>query len=317
MVSPSRDPIRGSTKFTYPDFFSMLRQVGIGCALFFLAGCQAPQELGPLTNRSPEYRFAFIGDYGNRSYIQEWAADDLWINGAKSIVTVGDNIYPNPSVATYEATIGPYFSWWLDQGTFYPALGNHDWDSPEGSRSYERYFGRTRYYDVDLDPAGRIHVYVLDSDPREPDGIDVNSKQAQWFRGRLEANRTRSCFHFVVFHHPVVSTNTNPQTICDGCEPRPEMDWAYETLGVDGVFVGHAHFAERFQVRGLNHWIVGNTTNDIDTDVFTRTSDSKYFRAVSGYLMGEVGPGWVSLGFRLRGANRFEDVVTLEKTCSP
>ena len=285
------------------------------CLPFMLAACETPEAIGPLTDNPALYRFAVIGDYGNRGPVQEWAADDMWTNDVRSILTVGDNIYPDPSVQTYEATISPYFSYWLDEGRFLPALGNHDWNGPEGSLPYQRYFKRDRYYDVDLDPEGKVHVYVLDSDPREPDGTTSTSTQANWFRDRITANRGRSCFHVVVFHHPILSTNVNPNTICDGCEPHPEMDWNFESLGVDAVFVGHSHWAERFTAHGLNHWTVGNTTHDIDPDNFTRSPASKFFRSASGYLLGEIGTNWLALAYRFKGDRKPADLVVLQKTC--
>ena len=61
-----------------------------------------------------------------------------------------------------------------------------------------------------------------------------------------------------------ISTKVDQSDFCIGCEPVPDMDWPWRDYGIDGVFSGHAHWAERFEHRGVMHWTVGNTTDDLD-----------------------------------------------------
>ena len=267
-----------------------------------------------LTVEKPTYRFAVIGDYGNKSLVEKWASEDLKDNNVKAIFTVGDNIYPDGS-SGYESHVGDFFSNWITvpRRNFWPAVGNHDWNGEFGLELYRKYFHLPRYYDTDLDDMHLIHLYVLDSDPREPDGIDWNSNQAKWFRSAVEKNRFRSCFQLVAFHHPAVSTKINQTSFCEGCEPVKEMDWPFKEIGIDAVFSGHAHWAERYTHNGMNYWTVGNTTDDLDLDNFKRNENSKFFKSQSGYLLGEVGPGWLAVAFKFMNEKRPEDIIEIKK----
>lgn len=269
-----------------------------------------------MTPNKPTYRFSVIGDFGNGSEVERWAQEDMMINDVKAIFTVGDNIYPD-GMSGYESHVGNFFYNWLTvpRNNFWPSPGNHDWNGEYGLRYYHAFFHVPRYYDIDLDDRHMVHLYVLDSDPREPDGIGWDSKQAEWFRAAIEKNRTRSCFHLVAFHHPPVSTKIDQTKFCEGCEPIKELDWPFRSYGIDGVFSGHAHWGERFTHDGINYWTVGNTTNDLDKGDFERTNNSKYFDARSGYLLGEVGPGWLALGFKIIDQKKVSDIIILNKEC--
>jgi hypothetical protein len=261
---------------------------------------------------SPVERIAVIGDFGNRSNIERWAGRDMALNGVETILTVGDNVYPYPQgLSDYDTHVGEFFGRWIRDRKFFPAIGNHDWDGPGESETFVRYFGVPRYYDFSV---GQVHFYVLDSDDREPDGIEWRSKQADWFRQRIAEN-PGDCFRFVVFHHPAVSTKIDQTSFCGGCEPVPEMDWPFESFGIDGVFSGHAHWAERFFRRRINFWTVGATTDDLDTIDFEVDERSKFFVSRSGYLVIEPSLNRLDIGFRFVGDESLSDVITLKKQC--
>ena len=269
-------------------------------------------KVPPVSTLVSNARLAVIGDYGNRSPVELWASRDMSLNGVTAIATVGDNVYPFPTgVSTYESHVGEFFGRWIRSRDFFPAIGNHDWDGPGESVPFEAFFGVPRYYDVTL---GQVHFFFLDSDEREPDGIAWNSRQAEWFRKRI-AESPDDCFRFVVFHHPAVSTKIDQSSFCIGCEPVPEMDWPWANFGVDGVLSGHAHWAERFEHRGVMHWTVGATTDDLDTIGFPVDARSKFFASRPGYLMMELSDGRLDAGFRFVGSNSLEDVITIRKSC--
>jgi hypothetical protein len=113
--------------------------------------------------------------------------------------------------------------------------------------AYTDYFtlpGNERYYDVDL---GLVHLFAVDSDPREPDGTTVDSAQAQWLRTRLA--RSNSCFNVVYFHHPAYSSGPHGSSL--------DMRWPFEAWGADVVLAGHDHVYERFEVGQIPYFTVG------------------------------------------------------------
>ena len=276
-----------------------------GCSLFLRPSRVSPP---PAPSSSSSVRVSVIGDFGNRSCVERWAARDIDLNSPASILTVGDNVYPYPNgLNDYETHVGEFFGHWIREGRFFPAIGNHDWNGPGESETFQRFFSLPRYYDVVIGP---FHFYVIDSDDREPDGIGWDSKQAAWFRERITAN-PQDIFRFVVFHHPAVSTKVDQSSFCVGCEPVPQMDWPWAEWGIDGVLSGHAHWAERFLHRGVMHWTVGATTDDLDPVGFPVDSRSRFMESRPGYLMMEGDEEHVTVGFRFANDDSLSDVIVL------
>ena len=162
----------------------------------------------------PPLRFAVIGDYGSG---EQQAADvaalvKSW--NPEFIVTVGDNNYPVGAAETIDQNIGQFYHEYIfpyqgqyGEGSstfrFFPTLGNHDWDT-QGAQPYLDYFtlpGNERYYDVTWGP---VHIFALNSDSREPDGVGRSSIQAQWLKERLAASTLP--WKLVVMHVPVYSS---------------------------------------------------------------------------------------------------------------
>ena len=166
-------------------------------ALAALAGCgrtaldwvpEPPPDGG--RTRALLARFAVIGDYGNDSADEARVARMVSGWNPDFIITTGDNNYPSGSAETIDANIGRHYERFIGNyhgaygpgavvNRFWPSPGNHDWD--DGAlAAYIDYFtlpGNERYYDVTIGP---VHLFALDSDPREPDGNTEDSLQARW-----------------------------------------------------------------------------------------------------------------------------------------
>jgi hypothetical protein len=135
---------------------------------------------------------------------------------------------------------------------FFPALGNHDWHTTAGSPPLPQpsldYFdlpGNERYYDVVIGP---VHVFVVDSDAHEPDGIESTSVQADWLRQGL-VNSTAP-WRIVTMHHPPYSSS-----LAHGSTPA--MQWPYADWGATAVFAGHDHTYERIVRDGIVYFVNG------------------------------------------------------------
>lgn len=209
------------------------------------------------TPAPPPVRFAVIGDYGSGNQdaadaaelVQSWVPD--------FILTVGDNNYPAGSAETIDKNIGQFYHAYISPyrgaygegayaNRFFPVLGNHDWDGDE-AQPYLDYFslpGNERYYDFTW---SFLHVFALDSDSREPDGVGSNSTQAEWLEEALGASESR--WKIVIAHHAPYSSGPHQST--------EWMRWPFKEWGADIVLAGHNHIYERLLVEGFPYLVNG------------------------------------------------------------
>ena len=227
------------------------------------SGAPAP-ELEPGTS-SNTLRFAIIGDYGTDTQSEADVADLVNSWNVDFVATVGDNNYSSGEASTIDENIGKYYGQYIkpyrgsygsgsaDINRFWPALGNHDWDSiscsgRDCSGPYMDYFelpNNERYYDVQI---GSVHLFMLDSDSEEPDGISRTSRQANWLRDKLAAS---SAPHkLVLLHHAPYSSSSNHGS-------NRTLQWPFEAWGATAVFSGHDHHYERLTVGTIPYFVNG------------------------------------------------------------
>lgn len=201
-------------------------------------------------------RFAVIGDYGAdtpgeaavAAMVKSWNPDFL--------LTLGDNNYPSGEASSIDVNIGRHYADFIGnyrgrfgtgsaENRFWPSPGNHDWGF--GIEPYVSYFtlpGNERYYDVDR---GLVHLYALDSDVHEPDGVTAESRQGTWLKERLA--QSKACYDVVYFHHPAYSTAEHGSAL--------PMRWPFRQWGAEVVLAGHDHTYERFLVDGIPYFVNG------------------------------------------------------------
>ncbi|HYO10041.1 MAG TPA: PA14 domain-containing protein [Tepidisphaeraceae bacterium] len=197
-------------------------------------------------------RGANVGDFGydnSKEYdvsqmIKRWKPD--------YVTTVGDNTQIDGGWSTFDRVVGKYYQQYIGnyQGSygpgagstnrFFPAAGNHDWDS-SNLKTYRDYFtlpNNERYYDV---RKGSIHFFFTSSDKREPDGTSSASTQAQWIKSRMQASTAP--FKVVIMHHPPYTSGTMGDNTW--------MRWPVRDWGADVVLTGHEHLYERLSADGI------------------------------------------------------------------
>ncbi len=207
-------------------------------------------------NYAQNTTFAVIGDEGtNDSHEAAVAAMiDSW--NPNFIMTVGDNIYDD-AVTSYSDAIGKYFHQYMfphdtkygsnDTTTFnhfWSGIGNHEWEY--NINLYYTYFwylpNNIRYYNVKI---GDIEFFLIDSDKNyEPDGTDINSKQATWMIPKIQNSTAK--WKIVIYHHPTYTSSD-----LTGSYPT-YITWPFEDWSVDAVIYGHAHVYERI-MKDNNH----------------------------------------------------------------
>jgi len=222
----------------------------------------------PESTPEPSVVFAVIGDYGMDNQAERDVA--IRVKGWRPdfIITTGDNNYPSGSEETIDANIGRFFHEFIspykgnygdgaDKNRFFPTLGNHDWKTPD-VKPYLDYFtlpGNERYYDFTWGP---VHFFALDSDPREPDGAEVDSQQADWLRERMAASTKP--WKIVYMHEPPQSSTVRGSATW--------MRWPFDEWGATAVLAGHEHVYERLMRKGVAYFVNGlggDTIYEFDT----------------------------------------------------
>ena len=179
--------------------------------------------------------------------------------GFDSFFALGDIQYPSGSLADFQSSFDVSFG--LAKERIKPAVGNHEWDTPN-AQGYRDYFGERFQTNGDLwysFDVGSWHVVSLDSTCAK-----ANCKrEAAWLARDIASSRSRCTA--VIMHHPPAgsgsfSANSNVMTL-----------WRQVVRsGVTVALAGHEHSYERLSAvsetgrkprrgeRGVPLFIVGS-----------------------------------------------------------
>lgn len=156
-----------------------------------------------------------------------------------TVITMGDNAYPNGSETDFADCYGP--SWGRHKARTRPAVGNHEFLTP-GAAPYFQYFGSAAgtpgqgWYSYDV---GAWHVVVLNSNCSKNGGCGPEDPQSLWLAADLAAHPTDCTLAY--WHHPrwssgVYGNDANMQTYWD----------ILDAAGADLILNAHALMYERF-----------------------------------------------------------------------
>lgn len=258
-------------------------------------------------------RFAVIGDYGSGSpsegdvarMIDSWKPD--------FIATVGDNYYPMGPADTIDRNVGRFYHAYISPykgsfgpgsttNRFFPIPGHRDWDN-DGLRPYLDYFplpDRRRYYDI---VRGPVHLFMLDTDEREPDGVTADSIQGRWLKRRLA--ESDAPWKLVFAHHAPFTSHE--------VEDIRRMRWPFKDWGADAVLSGFYHVYERLLVEGIPYFVNGAGGSWISR--FGEIDPNSRFRYAGGYGAMLVDAGKSRILFRfVSREGRIVDEYVMEKT---
>ena len=204
--------------------------------------------------------FAVIGDYGLAGPAEEAVATLVHSWQPDFIITTGDNNYPDGESTTIDENVGQYYADYIYPYTgtytrtasvaynrFFPSLGNHDYYSLNGAQPYLDYFtlpGNERYYDFLWGP---VHLFAINSDYNEPDGIRADSAQAVWLRDKLAA--AAAPWRLVYMHVPPFSSARHGSSLV--------LQWPFAEWGATAVLAGHDHVYERLMIDGMPYFVNG------------------------------------------------------------
>lgn len=212
----------------------------------------------------------------------EATAKILDANPDAIVVTLGDNAYPEGTLADFERCYDP--SWGRFKDRTRPATGNHD-HSTTDAKGYADYFGARggdfdRYYYSYR--ARNWHVVVLNSDCWRIGGCGAEDPQLDWLREDIAKNPAECTLAY--WHRPPFSSGRYGDE-ANTRRVRPLWETIHE-LGVDVALVGHEHSYERFEpmnaagepeADGVRLFVVGTGGGNLRTfdDLPLETTDAR------------------------------------------
>jgi hypothetical protein len=197
--------------------------------------CHDPNPTPPTASGTPTLTVA--GNIGDCNGTDDDATGMILDTLPGTILTLGDNAFPNGSLDDYNNCYQP--SWGHQKLRTYAVLGNHEYQTPGAEGAFDYWEERAGpqeglgYYSFDV---GAWHIIVLNDNI----SFEPGSPQDQWLANDL-ANDGKRCT-MAAWHQPAfLSSSTAGFTTRNR---RAIWDRLYEA-GVDVVVNGHQHHYER------------------------------------------------------------------------
>jgi hypothetical protein len=207
------------------------------------------------------------GDIATCNSGGDGATADLVGSIPGTVLTLGDNAYPDGSAADYTRCYGPTWGRPGIKSRTRPAPGNHEYVT-RGASGYYNFFGaaagdsRKGWYSFDL---GAWHLVSLNSNCI--DGCGPGSPMERWLKADLAASPHRcilAYWHHPRFFSPAIAPGASH---LEKGDTRMSAIWSdLQAAGADLVLAGHRHVYERFPRQdaaghltpsGLREFIVG------------------------------------------------------------
>lgn len=213
------------------------------------------------------------------------------------VLLLGDIQYPTGSLAEFQNSFGK--SWGGLRRQWRPAIGNHEYITPEAS-GYFDFFGKRAggsggYYSYDV---ASWHVIALNSTCTQV-SCALGSPQGKWLANDLAAHKSNECVA-AYWHAPLFSSGSE-----HGNDPSVKPFWVQLLKAhADVIMNGHDHDYERFAPQdenanadpaGIREFVVG-TGGRSHYEIGTRQPNSQAaiadkFGALSMQL-GKTGYTW-------------------------
>jgi tartrate-resistant acid phosphatase type 5 len=237
-----------------------------GAQVPLLGALDVPEVNVSFTNRA--VTFAAVGDFGQDGRDEERVANMIKSRKPMFIVTNGDNNYPKGEQATFDNNVAKHYHKFIkfdyryrgeyslrgskDQ-RFFTADGNHDVMTRNGKPLHHSIElpGNRRFYNHRLGP---VEIFIVNSNPSEPEGVHKKSHQAQWLKHELKHSKAK--WKLVFMHHAPYSTGNHGSNIY--------MQWPYEKWGATAVLAGHDHFYERIVFKRVLFFVNGAGGAELD-----------------------------------------------------
>ena len=238
-------------------------------------------------------RFWVLGDAGHGMREGSFAPDvrdamTVWTSanplagrpGPDHLLMLGDNAYPKGTDEDYQKALFDTHGPLLRRMPVWPALGNHDVDSPGYNEDAQTgaYFDiftlpsrgeaggvaseRESYYSFDI---ANVHVVVLNTvHPPYLSSREKGNAMLAWLERDLAA--TSQEWIIAYWHYPPYGKATYDSDVISGLrKPRENLLPALEAAGVDLVLTGHNHYyARSFPLHGAYGLASTNAAHILD-----------------------------------------------------
>jgi predicted phosphodiesterase len=204
------------------------------CAMITRKPVKQPVVIEPSVVEPP--KIVIYGDSHTGHETHKKIVDNILKIEPEIVFHTGDMVY-NGMRASQWKKFNSITSELRAKTSFYPALGNHEYDFRLFFKNFELP-NNERWYTVDFE---KIHFIVLNSNS----SLSRRSKQYKWLESDLKKNTTN--FVVLIFHHPLFSCGPH------GGSPqlRASLTPLFQKYKVDMVFNGHDHAYERSYVGGI------------------------------------------------------------------
>lgn len=215
-------------------------------------------------------KFLAVGDLGEATTDQFAVLDQMLTVQPDFAVITGDIAYENGTLQQFEDNFFAVYQPILERIPFFPASGNHDYETADAAAFREVYVlpenggenGRERWYSFDW---GDVHVAVLDTEVQL-------AAQAEWLARDLAESELP--WKIVVLHRPPYSSGSHGSDMTT----RKAFETVIQEQGVDLVLAGHDHHYERTAPIDGTLYIVtgggGRGVRSSDRSSWTEISDS-------------------------------------------
>lgn len=261
------------------SLFAIIIVVIAGSVTLSFSGVEPFNQIFPQKSSSPPKTqdipdipiIAVYGDSRTGHTMHQKIVNDIMTYFPDVVLHVGDLVNDGNSSSDW-AIFDSITSTMRASAAFYPALGNHENNSP----LYFSHFvlpNNERWYSVDYNI---VHLIALDS---AFSSLAPGSEQYQWLANDLQSVDQANKFIIVYFHHPIFTTAGS-----DNESLKASLTPLFQNNSVDLIFTGHMHIYERSLYNNILYYVSGGGGAPLSSQ--TRTSPySKIFVADNDYVI--------------------------------
>lgn len=222
---------------------------------------------------------AVLGDSQSYEYVHDRLVKLIASYQPLAVFRVGDLVHDGLDPKQWE-DLNRIEAPLLSSTNYYPALGNHEMDSPLYFKNFPYLYG-ARWYSVEEEG---IHFVVLDSNS----DLRPGSAQHLWLQEDLSGVSEDVRYRIALFHHPLFSSGYHQE---DEKNVRDILLPLFQEYGVCAVFSGHDHNYERLEYEGIVFVVTGGGGSALRDQARTSPYSKKFLKEYHFCLLSVIPEG--------------------------